>query len=766
MKNRVRFILCALVVMTAMHSVRGAETGVPSERVHEELPDTIRLKEVNVVALKQSSDLFNLPVSSTTLGQVEIKNNNIVDIKSISDIVPNFYMPDYGSRITSSIYVRGIGSRMDQPAVGLNIDNLPVMNKDAYDLDIQDIREIEMLRGPQSSLYGRNTMTGLINIRTLSPLSWQGVRLKAEWINLESYRLHGGWYHAFTRDMGLSASLSFSSMQGRFKNNYNNSDIDSEKSGSLRLKFEWRPSAVMSLLNTFSTSLSKQNGYPYEYVPTGEISYNDTCFYKRFLVNDALTMRFNFNGWSLASITSVQHINDNMTLDQDFLPLPYFTLTQKKRETSLTEEVIARRSGEHKYSWLGGMFAFYRHLHMDAPVNFGDTGIRELIENHRNDANPYYPIEWDSRKFALNSLFTIPTFGVALFHESRLNLGPWRLAAGLRMDYEKVRMSYNSRTNTSYTIYYNKTGNPATPVSDMEVFRKVPIDIDEEGRLTTDFLTLLPKISALYNFENGMGNIYATFGKGYKAGGFNTQMFSDVLQQKLMNMMGIGSKYDVEDIVKYKPEYSWNYEIGSHIEFASLSASQLANISLDVSLFYIDCLDQQLTTFPDGNTTGRIMTNAGKTRSFGGELAIKWNPCNPLLFNVSYGYTNAKFVKFNDGKGDYAGKRLPYAPSNTFFAQTLYTLSGNRLGENCVIFDVNVRGVGDIYWNEANTLRQNFYALLGAGVTFKAPKWEIQAWGRNLTDTRHSVFYFMSMGNEFLQRGEKISWGVTLRLFI
>ena len=762
----VRAMLLTVFITGFFSESHGAENAAFAERDVNERADTVMLNELNVLGMKQEGALFSLPISSTSLDINAVQLDKISDIKTLSDLVPNFYMPDYGSRITSSIYVRGIGSRMDQPAVGLNIDNLPVMNKDAYDLDIQDILEVEMLRGPQSSLYGRNTMTGVINIRTISPLEWQGLRLMGEALNANSYKISGGWYHAFNPKIGMSAALSLNSIHGRFVNLYNNKDIDSEQSGSLRLKFEWKPKPILSLLNTFSTSLLKQDGYPYEYVTTGQINYNDTCFYKRFLINDVLTLRLNFERWTLSSITSVQHIDDNLTLDQDFLPLPYFTLTQKKKETSLTEELIAQRKGDHKYKWLGGLFAFYRHLHMDAPVNFGDKGISELIESHRNEANPYYPIRWDNRGFALNSLFTIPSFGLSIFHESRLNLGRWHLAAGLRLDYESVRMSYNSQTNTSYTVYDNPGGKLTTPFDEMQVFRHVAIDIDDDGRLTTDFLTLLPKVSVLYDFDDYLGNVYATFGKGYKAGGFNTQMFSDVLQQKLMSMMGIGAKYDVEDIVKYKPEYSFNYEIGSHLDFSRISDSPFADLRMELSLYYIDCRDQQLTMFPDGTTTGRIMTNAGKTRSFGGELSVNWHPYEPLRFNVSYGYTNAKFVRFYDGKADYAGNRLPYAPSNTFFTQALYTLKSNSLGNKSIVFDVNLRGVGDIYWNESNTLRQNFYALLGAGVTLKAPKWEIQAWGRNLTGTRYSVFYFMSMGNEFLQRGEKRSWGISLRLTI
>ena len=111
-------------------------------------------------------------------------------------------------------------------------------------------------------------------------------------------------------------------------------------------------------------------------------------------------------------------------------------------------------------------------------------------------------------------------------------------------------------------------------------------------------------------------------------------MFSEVLQQRLMHIMGIGKQYDVNSVVGYKPEYSWNYEIGTHLSFAE------GKVQAEMSLFYIDCRDQQLTMFPEGTTTGRIMTNAGKTRSAGGEISVKYIPVDGLLLNAAYGYTD------------------------------------------------------------------------------------------------------------------------------
>ena len=82
---------------------------------------------------------------------------------------------------------------MDHPAVGLNVDNVPYLNKNAYDFDIADIESVEMLRGPQSTLYGRNTMGGLINVQTLSPMRWQGWRIMAEGGRGNDYRASVGW---------------------------------------------------------------------------------------------------------------------------------------------------------------------------------------------------------------------------------------------------------------------------------------------------------------------------------------------------------------------------------------------------------------------------------------------------------------------------------------------------------------------------------------------------------------------------------------------
>ena len=748
----IRNILLFAVIMTALRGAVAWSAVTEAYADADSVYSALELGEVSVTAIKEAgADLTLKPLASTVVGQSQLERLGIVTMKGVSEIAPNFYIPDYGSRMTSSIYVRGIGARIDQPVVGLNVDNVPFLNKDSYDFDLADIERIEVLRGPQSTLYGRNTMGGLINIYTLSPLKFQGSRIMAETSNGPTMRMHISHYNLLREGLGMSLALTFNYSDGFFTNRYNGYKCDIEKSGSLRWKTSWRPSSVFGLENVVSYQIMRNGGYPYEYAGSGEVNYNDTCYYRRNLLTEGLTLKWNpSEHHTVSNIISVQYLDDCMALDQDFLPLDYFTLTQKRHEWSVTEDLVTRG---HRgiYSWLGGLFAFYKHTSMDAPVTFLDHGISRLIEDKRNEINAHYPIRWDSREFLLGSHFTTPTVGFAAYHQSAVELDRWKINLGLRVDWEHVKLDYHSFTNTGYTIFNG-------PAENADIFGHRDVKIDDYGSLSKSFVELLPKLTVEYALPlPSASDVYALIGKGYKSGGFNTQMFSDVLQQRVMGMMGLGTDYDVDDVVGFKPEKSWNYELGAHINCHD------GKVGTDIALFYIDCRDQQLTMFPDGTTTGRITTNAGRTRSYGAEAQIRYTPSQSWLFNLSYGYTNARFVEFYNGRTDYTGKRVPYAPSHTLFAGLTYTrdFKGfvNRLSVNA-----NVRGVGSIYWDEDNLYRQPFYALAGASLHLEHDWLSFDIWGENLTDTRYHTFSFVSISNRFLQRGKPVIYGATVRL--
>lgn len=743
MNMRVKILAAAAALLLATTIKTGAT---------EAAPDTVRaphvLQALEVIGIKQSAGADGAEAVTRISGS-QARALGVESPHDIGLITPNVYMPDYGSRMTSTIYVRGLGARMDQPVMGLSVDNVPYLNKDTYDFDIADIETIEVLRGAQAVLNGRNTMGGQINIRTLSPLTAGGLRVRAGYGNGNTFTGGASYYGRLSEALGMSVSADYHHTDGFFRNLYNGRRLDRENSGSLRWKTHWRPTAALSFNNTASLSLTGQGGYPYESLASGMIAYNDTCSYRRTFFADGLSVAWAGKRVVVTSVTSVQYLDDDMRLDQDFLPDDYFTLRQKRKEWTVTEDLFARgRRG--KYSWLGGVFAFYKTTDMDAPVTFKDTGIARLIEQHRNDVNPAYPISWDSRSFTLGSNFTLRSAGVAVYQQSTWRLDDWRFELGLRLDYERPSIDYVSSCNTGFTTWH------VLPDGTRESYMHTPVVINDGEGLSKHFLEFLPQLTVAW--DNPSFAPYFNFSKAYKTGGYNTQMFSDVLQQRIMSTMGISAQYSLADIVQYNPERSYNYEVGFHSSLPRL------NLKLDGVGFFIDCRDQQLTTFPAGNTTGRIMTNAGRTHSFGAELTATWTPTSDLRLSASYGYTNARFRRYNDGIADYKGKRVPYAPENTLFAEVDWRASSLAFAGITPTANINVRGAGKIYWNENNTEHQDFYATLGASILLSARKWSVRLWGRNLTNTHYSTFYFVSIGNSFTQRALPRTFGATLRL--
>lgn len=704
------------------------------------------LRQIEVEGIKRTVRSDAMAV--TDISQSMVNRLGITAIKDVAEIAPNFYMPDYGSRMTSSIYVRGLGSRMDQPVVGLQVDGVPYLNKDAYDFDIFDISSIEILRGARATLNGRNSMGGRIVVTTLSPWQTEGVRALAEYGRFNSWRVGTGWYGKLSPTVATSVTGQYSSGDGPWHNGHTGERVGDNRQADGRWKLSWHPNTWLSLTNTASLSDAHQDGYPYRPLAMPQVAYADTCFYRRLLFADGLTAVFAGKRMVVTSTTAFQYMSDDMRLDQDFLPDDYFTLDQKRHEYTFSEDMFAKGS-RGSYDWLGGAFVFRRSTDMNAPVTFKDTGISRLIESNWNDLNTSYPIEWFSRRFTLGSNFDLGNTGFALYHQSTYSVGDWTFDAGLRWDIEWASLSYRSYCNTGYNTWH------VLPDGKRELFSVNPITINDSDRLNRCFNELLPKITVTW--RRSWGHIYADVTKAYKAGGFNTQMFSDVLKQRIMNTMGIGMQYTLDEIVSYRPEKSWNYEIGATATLAD------GRLNLSGTAFVIDCSDQQLTVFPDGSTTGRIMTNAGRTLSRGLELTAGWQALEQLQCRAAWGYTRATFSKFHNGIHDYKGKRVPYAPANTLFASATWMPTIEVAGVRPTL-EMNLRCAGDIYFDEANTVRQPFYAVLGGSLTLNSTHWSLRLWGENITDTRYSTFYFVSIGNAFVQQSRPWSIGATLRV--
>jgi len=220
-----------------------------------EVEDTSRIYDLDEVTVlshpKESYRLRQQAVSSTMMGRQEMQMLGVADLRGFSVFTPNFVMPDYGSRYTSAMYVRGIGSRVNAPAMGIYVDNIPLLNKSAFNTHVYQTERIDVLRGPQGTLYGQNTEGGLLRLYSVDPFSYQGTDLKLSVGSHFTRHAEVSTHQKASDRVGVSLSLFYDGQDGFFRNETtgDRADVSNEMGGKLRLA--WRPTDRLRL--DFST---------------------------------------------------------------------------------------------------------------------------------------------------------------------------------------------------------------------------------------------------------------------------------------------------------------------------------------------------------------------------------------------------------------------------------------------------------------------------------------------------------------------------------
>lgn len=698
--------------------------------------DTLVASRVNASA-KLSAELFGAQAQVSSFYPEDVEQRGLQSPKTLSSSVPGLHAPDYGSAMTSTIYMRGVGSRIDNPVVGLYIDDIPVLDKNLYDSEFFDIRRADFLRGPQGTLFGRNSLAGVLVLTSLGPADRQGLSASFECGSGEEA---GARFSSYSGNNGFS--LSFRHVGGYYMNEYGNESCDAGNSFNARHRWQKSARNGWEADNTLAVSALRQGGWPYRQWLGGSlqpISYNDLCRYTRASLLEGFKLRKEFGGLQFSSVSGIQVMLDEMILDQDFTSRPVFTLRQAQRQGAFTQEFIFRKTDpDSRWNHISGIFLAAKYNSMSAPVTMKRTGIEELI---LANANAGIPDELGDLFIRDEQLFIGSDFGLgmlnaAFYHESYFKTGRWKFTAGVRVDYEFESMSYDSRSELDFMVsglmkdYYHYSDR-------------------YDGDLANGRWLLIPKLAASYTIREadrgGSLELFALLSKGSKAGGFNTQIFSDILQNRLMNGMmdklGVHlastSEGSTATNTTYGPESAWNAEGGAR--FSARHEDYVLKGSASAFAMMVD--DLQMTVFPPGKSTGRMMTNAGRCRSLGAEteLDASWKR---LRLNFAAALTDARFTGSEN-----AGKRIPYAPSGTLYARIAYAR-----GRICA--GVDLTGTRDIFWNEENSLRQPAYACAGADLSVKAGSFRFWCRAENILSEEYKVFYFKSMGNEFFQMGK------------
>ena len=795
-----KHLLLATAILVSSHAFANKTITLP-----EDTTKVIDIEEVVVIASpKETGKLRQLPTSVSLISQKDMQARRITSLKSVSNIIPNFFMPDYGSRLTSAMYIRGIGSRINTPAVGMYVDNIPYIEKSAFDFNFYDIERIDILRGPQATLYGRNTMGGLVKVHTRSPFSYQGTDLKLGYSTKSNERsVSLTHYHRPSERFAFSTGGYYEGSDGFFTNSFLNKKVDDRQAGGGRIRAIWFASDQWKLDFNVNYDYTDEGGYPY-YNEENQIAYNRESSYRRSLLNTGLNIEHQAENFIFNAVTGFQHLNDRMFMDQDFSSADTYTIEQKQRINSISEEISFKSKAGKRWQWTTGAFGFYQSMNVNSPVTFRKDGMAMLnqmlgsvipskIEVPMGPVmamNILPSLEIENTEMPIDGHFKTPQYNLALFHQSQFHnlFGAEGLSftVGLRLDYEKMQMNYNTGTSLDYSVgIKGEMMQMGQLIREIQMMPATPLTVESryQGKLSKDYVQLLPKFALQYNFNHDKSNVYASVSKGYRSGGYNFQMFSELLQSSLRNDMmrqskeeimknvpenyvglvadkfpDAGKNPDAQSAVEYKPEYTWSYELGTHLNLFD------GKLQADLAAFYMSTKDQQISKFAISGL-GRITENAGESESYGVEASLVANLNRHLVLNASYGYTKATFVKYDGGENqDYSGNYVPFVPMHTLNVGGSYSFYFNDSWAKSLTLGANINGAGKIYWTEANNTSQDFYTTLNGYISLKTQAVQIDLWGRNLTDNNYTTFYFESMGHGFEQRCKPLQVGVDVRL--
>lgn len=770
------------------------------------LSDSSKVFDIDdVVVVSQPKEVLRLrqqALSSTSLSSSLMKKMGVSDLRDLSRFVPNFVMPNYGSRLSSSVYVRGIGSRVNSPAIGLYLDGIPVMSKSSFNLHNYQLSRVDVLRGPQGTLYGQNTEGGLVKMYSRNPFDYQGTDIRLSYGSKYFRNVEAAHYQKFNQHVALSLAGFYEGQNGFFRNTNtgDRSDQYNEAGGKMLLKTRFDSGWKMDVLANYQ--YVDQNGFPYGKLDleTGKADLPASTFpgtYRRNNLITGLKLGYTGKGYDFTSVSSYQYVKDRMLMDQDYLSADYMHILQEQLQNSFTQELSLKSNkavGDFWHWTVGGFFS-KQWLKTNGPVFFDDamtapignaiqqqmyTAIHaSMVKKMMAQGMPEVAAKAAASaaiekaggismgvSMGAPGLYHTPQTNLGFYHESNFDITSRLVATlGLRYDYLHTGIHYQSSAYMAMTA--NMMGQKAT-----YTLRSA---LDE--KTNDDYSQFLPKIGITYRLDDQQSNIYATISKGYRAGGYNIQMFSDILQTELNanRHQALRGDYDVphtaEDYEKvnqtisYKPEVSWNYEVGSHLNLFNHA------LHLDLSAFYMKVRNQQLSVMAGNYGFGRMMVNAGRSHSCGIEAALRGQLANGQLdWMLNYGYTHAVFDEYTDGEGEnavsYKDKRVPYVPMHTLCAMADYRVNFNSSFLHNMVFGANVNMQGKTYWDNANTYSQDVYAVLGAHVAFDFGILQLNLWGKNLTDTNYNTFAVDNAATGkreyFAQRGNPFQCGVDL----
>jgi iron complex outermembrane receptor protein len=683
-----------------------ASTSAPAQADPNDGALRMRLPIITVRAEKEPEDKQRTPVSVTAVTKDTIDQAAIRTVSDAADYAPNVFFHEFTARKLSNPRFRGVGSSPNNPGVTTYIDGVPQLHANSSSTELLDIEQIEFVRGPQSALFGRNALGGLVQVITARPSlsEWSGsfIGPLGNFNSREVRATAAGPIVAGT--LGGGFSFGYSDRDGYTKNDFGvrdpreseattGQDLDFRSALSMKGQLLWTPAANWEARAIVAGERARDGDYGLN--DLGALRANPfhaardfVGFTHRDVVAPTVLLRRVGRSVDLATTTGIVWWKTEDETDLDYTPLSLITRNNKERDLQFTQEVRLVSSKDAPIQiadnttlkWQAGVFAFTQDYEQDAANSFSPFVLSPFLN---------FPVVQHSPESTLEDR------GIGVYGRGTFTIREkLEATGGLRGDYE--------RKHATLDTFFAPAIGPSISVKAEESFSDVS-----------------PHFALAYNFVPAKQMVYASASRGFKAGGFNAASPT-------------GSD-------AYGEEHSWNYEAGvKSVWFDD-------RVSVNGAVFYLTWVDLQVNVPNPFVPAQFFIANAAGATSKGAEVEFLVRLMPGCDFFGSLGYTDARFDEGSSSNGvAVGGNRLSNTPNYTTNFGGQYSAPIAATISLYGRADVTVRG--DYEYDDANTERQDAYSLANFRAGIRGRLAFVEAWIRNAFDTHYIPVAFAYPG--------------------
>jgi iron complex outermembrane receptor protein len=741
-----------------------------------------QIEEVIVTATKRAQTLQEIPVAVSVVTSESIERAGILDIKDLQTLVPSLRVTQLQSSANTNFIIRGFGNGANnagiEPSVGVFIDGVYRSRVGSALADLPKVERIEVLRGPQSTLFGKNASAGVINVVTAKPdLDAYSGSVSATLGNYDQQILKGDVTGPITDTLAFSLFGSMNKRDGYYDNIELGTAQNEVDRWSARGQLLWAPTDLLELrLIVDGESLEEACCGVSNLVdgPTGDavralggnLVPNEPFAYEGFYDFDSFTeidtagmsleVTYDFESATLTSISAYRTLDQFQLGDVDYTSLrlvnPNLANQSDTQIDTFTQELRLTSAGDGNLSWMVGAFYFNEEVDIDGQFGYGDQfrayadilsqglvggteGLTGLPAGTFFAEGTGFPSEVSTLDDETLSLFAQADYVFA---------DDWTLTLGLNYTESEKDVTMNLVSNDVFSAVLLGDFLPsafAEPLSGLQFlppFLNYPNSV-EDGKSKDDDTTYTVRLA--WDLNANM-NVYAGVSTGFKASSWNLSRDSRPADSDIPALGEAGLL--VPNLSRGTrlagPEESAVYEIGLKASYET--------VSFNVAVFAQEIEGFQSNVF---NGTGFNLANAGKQSVDGVEFDINWYPVNDLKLAFAVTYLDPLYDEFEgasglDGPTDLSGEVPSGIPEYSTNTSATYNFEVGSLGDGFVrlehVYEDEVQIVDNIPADIASREINMFNASVGM---YFNSGWELNLWGRNLNEDEYLQSAFPSV---------------------